>query len=223
MKHENIIELLGAWLDGELPEDQAAAVEAELAECVACQEELEGLVAMRDAFREPVLAAAQAASFDGVWERIEAQIGPSLSPVPVPEVLPEAVRKAVTEERPGLWTRLAAAWDNVFGAQPLLPAAFAAALVVAVAIALLLPDGSKDVVPSRGGEPASISAADPGKAGAPAVPIAGSVEENNRAWISSVQYTQGTVIIDQVSDDPTEPTIVWHYEDEPVVEETQGG
>ncbi|GMV41155.1 MAG: hypothetical protein AMXMBFR64_28710 [Myxococcales bacterium] len=224
--HRNhVSELLGAWLDGELSEAEAAAVEAEVATCAACQEEVEGLVALREAFREPVIAAAQTASFDGVWERIEAGIaarpGASLSPVPVPEVLPDAVRRAAVEQ-PSLWERLRAAWSTVFGGQPVMAAAFAAAVVVAVAVALLLPDGSKDKAAGERG-PAEISAASPAKSGRPQEPVGVAGGGDNRAWISAVEYTRGTVIIDQIQDDPSEPTIVWHYDDEPVDSGVQGG
>lgn len=221
-RHDRVNVLLGAYLDGELSEADSTLVEAELEGCSACQQELEGLVAMGDAFRAPVLAAAQAASFDGMWERIEAQIGaaqPTLAAVPA-EAAPR--RAVVLDPEPGLLRRLAAAWQNVFGAQPLLPAAFAAALVVAVAVALLLPDGKDGggtgTAPGAGSE---ISALSPGS-GAPKGPAVPD-ETNNRAWVSSVEYTRGTVIIDQVSDDPSEPTIVWHYDDELSDQGTQGG
>lgn len=101
-------------------------------------------------------------------------------------------------------------------------AAFAAAVVVAVAVALLLPDGSKDKAAGERG-PAEISAASPAKSGRPQEPVGVAGGGDNRAWISAVEYTRGTVIIDQIQDDPSEPTIVWHYDDEPVDSGVQGG
>lgn len=232
-RHERVIPLLGPYLDGELSPEETALVEAEVEECTACQAELEGLVAMAEAFRAPVLAAAQAASFEGMWDRIESQLGQKpvqqIAPTPTPAIDPAAFSGArrAAEPQPGLWQRLVAAWNDVFGAQPLVPAALAAALVVAVAVAVLLPDGRDKAPVERGG--AEISAASPGKAPVgpvePVEPveIGAADEPNNRAWVSAVEYTKGTVIIDQIPDDPTEPTIVWHYDDEPTDEGTQGG
>jgi anti-sigma factor RsiW len=217
MKCDSVGTLLGQYMDGELPPHQVALVEAELEHCERCQAELADLIAMRDAFRAPVLEAAQTVSFEGLWDRIAADLAApgsapkeAISPVPMPG-------RTSDSERPSVWARIMEAVRRTFAEQPLIPIGAAAAVAAAVVASVLMPAETERTSAPVAPGAAELSAVKPNEP-APALD-----EENNRAWISSVQYTKGVVIIDQIPDDPTQPTIVWHYDETATDEEVQGG
>ena len=220
MNCERVMGLLEQYMDDELLPELRAEVDDELASCGRCREELEALEAMREAFRAPVLAATAEASFDGLWERIEGEVGAAREPAARPPAW------APVGHPPDLWKRFIEGVRRLFAEQPFLPMGLAAAAALVLAVLLLGRPGT-DVEPVGGGvaqgeggsKGAELSAVDPGakKSVAPVEP------ENNLAWVSSVEYTHGTVIIEQNQDDPAEPTIVWHYDEDAAENEAQGG
>jgi len=66
---------------------------------------------------------------------------------------------------------------------------------------------SSPQVPSAVEQPAMAEAIEEPEAVIPGKTI-------NLAWVSGVDVKRGFVIIDQLQDDPTQPVIVWHIDDE---------
>jgi anti-sigma factor RsiW len=83
MECERMERRIGAWLDGELPPDQAREVAAHLERCPACAAELDGLRRLGDAIRAelPRLAAPEALR---AAVRADAAPAPAASPPPIP-------------------------------------------------------------------------------------------------------------------------------------------
>lgn len=74
MNCERVAELLQSYFDGELEPGLSDQVAAAIEGCPHCQDELAFLVQMREAIREPILRELNEVSFQGMWERIDAQL-----------------------------------------------------------------------------------------------------------------------------------------------------
>ncbi|MBW3594113.1 MAG: zf-HC2 domain-containing protein, partial [Actinobacteria bacterium] len=70
MDHDRCSELLPAFLDGEVPQDVAGAIEVHLASCHECATERRGLEALRGNSSERLTAAERAALQRGVMSGI---------------------------------------------------------------------------------------------------------------------------------------------------------
>src|SRR5690242_5581927 len=80
-QHQVLIDLLGAYADGELPPETTSQIDAHLVGCVRCRRELAVHRAMRRRLGfEPPMAAPPA-----LRERIAAAIASTPVPAPVPE------------------------------------------------------------------------------------------------------------------------------------------
>ena len=73
MDHETTQDLLSSYLDGDLTPEQRAEVDAHLAECEACREELELLQLTLDALHDLPELEAPAGFADAVMDRVEAE------------------------------------------------------------------------------------------------------------------------------------------------------
>lgn len=104
-------ELLSGYLDGELSDADARAVEAHLAECPSCAAELEGLRELTALSQHMSAPAVSDAEWAAGWDAISARIAPA--------------RK---EARPSLWKRLGRL------RYALVPAAAAALIALAVGV-----------------------------------------------------------------------------------------
>ena len=102
--------LLERYLDGELPADELAAVEAAIAVSPRHQEQVEEHHAIREALREASAHAVAQAPLEGLWERISAEIDAQAPRVPVgPPSLVERLRVWWTTPRLAVALGVAAA------------------------------------------------------------------------------------------------------------------
>lgn len=211
MNCERVAELLQSYFDGELEPGLSDQVAAAIEGCPHCQDELAFLVQMREAIREPILRELNEVSFQGMWERIDAQL--VASPTAAEQPVTAAAAKP-THESPGLLERIGGLMSGLF-ARP----AFAGAVgVCAVALVGYWVVGGSDSAQHQ-----------PQVGGGVQVATQGGSENsdalNNLAFVSSVTVSSGSVFIDQDPNDPEAPVIVWHIEDEVEPEQPshQGG
>lgn len=120
---EQDTQLLERFVDGELPPDEAAAIEQRIAAEPDWAEARDDLLALREILRADVAAAVDAADFGDFFTRIEARLGEES---PAVEAAPVAARPASAE--PGGWARLKAWWGRNWA--PVLIGAAAAAAVM---------------------------------------------------------------------------------------------
>jgi hypothetical protein len=75
MNCKEIVELLTAYLDGEVTPEEKAHIEAHLPECSKCRAELEALSATQDDLRGMMrLMAEEVSTPDKVWDRVRARL-----------------------------------------------------------------------------------------------------------------------------------------------------
>ena len=202
MTCEEVHEHLHSYFDGELPEEQVRHVESALAECPECQTDLDELVAMRAMMQESLVEPTRETDFSGFANQVMARIENE-----------EAVEVAPAEtsaEEPG-FLELLAAWFT--------PPRLAGACAMALAAAFVWwpnapsettePSASETIAAtsSEGTEqerrnrrrPMETETSPPGR---------------HAASVESWEVAQGRVEIDQNTDDPTRPLVVWHIVDE---------
>ena len=81
MDHETIQDLLSSYLDGDLSPDERQQVDAHLAECEACREELALLELTLAALHDLPELEAPAGFADAVMDRVEAESGAEVVPI----------------------------------------------------------------------------------------------------------------------------------------------
>ncbi len=94
--HHDIEELLGAYALDAVDADEAAAIEAHLADCPRCRSEVE-------AHREVAALLSSGTTTavpDGVWDRIAADLGEAPPPVPIEVALDRRRAGAAASARP---------------------------------------------------------------------------------------------------------------------------
>lgn len=69
-------EILGAYLDGELPQDQRAAVESHVRECGDCAASLEQLRRLEELARGSAVPPVAEAEWAATWGRVAARLEP---------------------------------------------------------------------------------------------------------------------------------------------------
>jgi len=74
MRCDDIREVLGAWLDGELRQADAEEVRAHLAGCPSCGEERRQLEGLQKALQDTFHAASTSIAFDSFWRGVERRI-----------------------------------------------------------------------------------------------------------------------------------------------------
>jgi anti-sigma factor RsiW len=132
-----IVSLLGAYADGELPEDERDLVASHLGSCGSCPERLRLLAAQGAALRERIVARGAGRDLSGLAERVLALVAVEQRPAPL-QSLP-----AWTSE---LW----AAHRTLFAT------AGSLALVACLALAVIFKPDAQDL----GAMQAEIAAAD---------------------------------------------------------------
>lgn len=216
--------LLHPFADGELEPEVEAEVRAELAGCPDCQGELEEIRAAsalaREAFEAPVEGVDFGGFFDQVMARVEAQAAAEAADIAGVPVSVEGIPVMREEAQPGLLARLGS-WLTalVRFERPLVSLAGLAAVVVLVGGMWMLQSGG-DGVPMGSGQGPTIR----GDGG-------GSVAQNddprgkrrgpetegrgvNAATVEEVEVAIGRVQIEENTDDPERPMVVWHIVDE---------
>ncbi|NUN16094.1 MAG: zf-HC2 domain-containing protein [Myxococcales bacterium] len=213
MNCERVTELLQSYFDGELEPELAEQVAAGIESCPHCQDEFALLVQMREAIREPILRELDEVSFQGLWERIDAQL---VAQPAARAVLPTHAATSPTRDVTSpAWGERFTGWLAAFFARPAFVAAIGVCAVALVVYSLTRDSNTSQDRPS--GSTEGIAAANDGTSNAE--------PPNNLAFVSSVTVSSGSVFIDQDPSDPEAPVIVWHIEDEEEPEQPspQGG
>ncbi|MBI3070720.1 MAG: zf-HC2 domain-containing protein [Deltaproteobacteria bacterium] len=65
---------LERFVDGELKERERLEIESHLLTCAGCEAQIEGILALREAYRDTVRAAVNEVSFDSLWSKVETEI-----------------------------------------------------------------------------------------------------------------------------------------------------
>ena len=106
MKHCPDEETLSAYLDGQLPRDQAAAVEGHVSECAACAAALDEMRRLEDLVRSTTAPPPVAqAEWDAVWGKVAARLE-VFRPKPLPRlrwVLAPLAAAAILAAAAGIW------------------------------------------------------------------------------------------------------------------------
>ena len=105
MKHCPDEETLSAYLDGQLPRDQAAAVEGHVSECAACAATLDEMRRLDDLVRSTTAPPVAEAEWDAVWGKVAARLE-VFRPKPLPRlrwVLAPLAAAALLAAAVGLW------------------------------------------------------------------------------------------------------------------------
>ena len=214
MSCEHEQNLLGAYFDGETTPEESASVESWLDSCPPCQGEFERLGNVKLALISNVDSEMEQVDFGALWKNIEVEINRE-----------EKARAPIVEDSSSgplsVWQRVAA----LFSSQPLVPVGAMALLVTLVVMGTgedmaldgeelcdknpLGPELAQGLAPSEGGTAGELGA-EPMDA------------QSHLAFVSGLEYESGAVFIDQDMDDPTQPLIVWHIENEGD-EPSQGG
>lgn len=136
--NEQDLQQLERFVDGELPADEVAAIEARIAEDDGWAEAHADLLALRHILQDDVAAAVEAADFSDFFARIEAQL-PDGAPAAAVEAAPSPARAAPAEPEEGLFGRI----KRWFG-QNWLPTAVIAGAAAAVAVWAVAPGAGQD-------------------------------------------------------------------------------
>lgn len=141
--NEQDLQQLERFVDGELPADEVAAVEARIAADAGWAEAHADLLTLRHILQDDVAAAVEAADFGDFFARIEAELPDA---APAAEASPSPAREArPAAPAEGAWSRIKA-W---FG-QNWLPTTVIAAAAAAVAVWVVSP-GADQAGPEDGG------------------------------------------------------------------------
>jgi hypothetical protein len=213
MISEHKLQLLGAYFDGETTPEESVEVEGWLESCPDSRAEFERLGNIKLAMAARVDTEMQQVDFGALWKNIESEISKEV-PVRAPIV------EDTLEESGSVWQKIV----GLFSAQPLVPAGAMALLVAAVVM------GTGEDLKLDGGD---VNGGSPGTelAQGAATSEEGTAQEkgtepaegqSHLAFVSGLEYESGTVFVDQDMDDPTQPLIVWHIENEGD-EPSQGG
>ena len=116
-----LIHLLERYHDGEVSPAEAAEVESLLEQDTSAVAYLANLDEMSSVYRDVVDEQLSGVSFDGLWERVQAELEPAPALAPAPS--------------PGFAARLGAMMSSVFGAHK---GAWIAAGAAACAVALIM-------------------------------------------------------------------------------------
>lgn len=176
---------LDRYLDGELPPTRRARIEAHLKQCPQCRQAIEIMGLTGSLLRAAVEQEAAAVDFGGFADRV-LQAARAERPLP---------------RRRALGLRL----GNLLAARPL---AWAAAAVLVLALAILLP---RLLAP-----PAAVPT--PGQPGTPQV---ASQTPSNEAIIDSLEYSGKRSLIYTVSRNNT--TVIWLYDFDSAGRQPPGG
>ncbi len=87
--HDDLKDLLCAYVDGELPPEKSAEVERHLEECSTCRNVCGELRALQELMAESAAAMEAVTDYDHIWENIEAGL--------------EAERPVPGKHSPGRW------------------------------------------------------------------------------------------------------------------------
>jgi hypothetical protein len=93
---EDLGELLGPWLDGELSPSDAEAVRSHLAECSECREQIRQLERLDVLLKSALEPAGAGITFPPFWRGVKARID---TPRPRPVALLEGLRSAIAGPR----------------------------------------------------------------------------------------------------------------------------
>lgn len=211
MNCQEVHEQLHPFLDGELPPSEAALLEQSLGDCPDCQTELAEMRAVRslarEAFETSSARAVEAADFSdlfgGVMARLEAEGALRTAPEAAAEPAVAASRR-----EPSLLDRLMVWFGQALTfEQPM------ASLGLAAIVALM--GAGVYWMQTQGG-------AGPGLDTAPRISHQGDtprgptprrgmeLEHRNAADVESVEVAAGRVEIDDATEDPDKPMVVWH-------------
>jgi len=198
MTCEEVREQLHPYFDGELPEEQVRAVETALEECPDCQADLEELVAMRAMMHQTLVEPVELADFSGfadqVMTRVEAEEGEKRTNVIVGQT-----------PAPGLLEQLVT-WFT--------PPRLAGACAVALAALVFWPGSPESMDKSTSEESVATVSETRSKRGRRPMETESVPTGRNAATVESWEVAQGRVEIDQNTDDPSTPLVVWHIIDE---------
>ena len=209
MISEHKRQLLGAYFDGETTPEETAEVQSWLESCPESQAEFERLGNVKLAMISRVDSEIQQVDFGALWKNIESEINKEApARAPIVEDSPEVM---------SVWQKIV----GLFSAQPLVPAG-AMALLVAVVVMGTGEEIGTEAPTNSGGVVGGELAAGEGASGSESETIGNDVSQSHLAFVSGVEYESGTVFVDQDMDDPTQPLIVWHIENEGN-EPSQGG
>lgn len=224
MNCSEVRELLPPYADGELSPELEQSVRASLADCPDCAAELKELEAIsalaREAFEAPVEGVSFDGFFDGVMARIEAEEAATeqaaaISGVPVTiEGVP-----VMRETDQGLMSRFGAWLKSIFTFErPLVSMASAAAIIVLVGGYFLLQGGSGEPsIEVTPGQPAVTAPGDSLANNDPKPRRRGMETEGrglNAASVEEVEVAIGRVEIDENTENPDRPMVVWHIVDD---------
>ena len=213
MISEHKLQLLGAYFDGETTPEESVEVEGWLESCPDSRAEFERLGNIKLAMAARVDTEMQQVDFGALWKNIESEISKEV-PVRAPIV------EDTLEESGSVWQRIV----GLFSAQPLVPAGAMALLVAAVVMGTgeeLKLDGG-DVNGGAPGTELAQGAASSEEGTAQEQGTEPAEGQSHLAFVSGLEYESGAVFVDQDMDDPTQPLIVWHIENEGD-EPSQGG
>ncbi|MGM0577839.1 MAG: anti-sigma factor family protein [Myxococcota bacterium] len=226
MNCQEVQDLLHPYLDDELSPEEHARVEAALADCPDCREELREMEAVRAMAREAFVGPAEQADltgvFDGVMARLEAE--GALRTAPAGAAAPGA---GAVEPREGLLDRL----SRWFGALLTLERPVAALATAAAVAALVGGVWYLQQQEQRAGAPGVQVAEEEPPAmerERPSLPRRGMETEvaasgRNAAQVEAISADAGQVFVDDNADDPDTPMVVWHIVDDNGTEAPEKG
>ena len=196
-------ELLSGYLDGELPENQQAAVEQCLLDEPEAGLALEQLLRTRELLRTSYAQELAQVDLSGLWDAIEPRL----------EARAEGVVRPLAAPSPGILERIKTWWEALGFAPVALSAGFAALLVVG--IWQLMPEGERSGA-GGAGPVAKVEATPP----AAAQPVPGGEAQADATGglitegvqVNEVQGGAASTVM--VLSSPENATIIWVNEDE---------
>ncbi len=210
MNCQEVHDQLHPFLDGELPSADAAALERSLADCPDCQTELAEMRTVRalsrEAFETSSARAVEAADFsglfDGVMARLETEGALRTAAEPVAEPAVAARREPGLLDRLMVWVGQALTFE-----QPMASLGLAAVVaMLAGGVYWMQMQSGAGIAPV---EAPRISHQDDTVRG-PTPRRGMELEHRNAADVESVEVAAGRVEIDDATEDPDKPMVVWH-------------
>lgn len=196
-------ELLSGYLDGELPEEQQAAVEQCLLEEPEAGQALDQLLRTRELLRTSYAQELAQVDLSGLWDAIEPRL----------ETRVPGVVASLAAPAPGILERVKAWWEALGFAPMALAGGFAALLVVG--IWQLMPEGARLGAEGEGSvakvevTPPAVAQVVPGGE-AQADAAGGLITEG--VQVNEVQGGAASTVM--VLSSPENATIIWVNEDE---------